>query len=419
MFLTACATTPQSPPPDPMPESPAVEETPPLPAESVDPQNDVVPDIIPETQEPMIVIEPAPEAPGPDFTDAQLLQLRTNPHSVYNALPLWQASDHRPAFQALTRTCRRWIKSDPNKALHSAESRFGTYYDWQPACKALSGIDGQDREQVRQYFETHFLPVRAAGADQGEGLLTAYYQPEIQARKTPDKIYREPILAIPSRPAVRSLPREKITAASGRVIGFGRPADVFFMQIQGSGILVFKDGTRVRAAYADNNGHAYTSIGAVLIRRGELTKSQASKQSIEAWMKSAGPLKARELMNQNKRYIFFKEQVLTPGEGPPGAMRIPLTAMGSLAIDTRYYPYGVPVWINTSLPQTGGDYRGRPAGLLVITQDTGKAIRGPMRGDIYFGTGFEAGAKAGVMKHKGDWTLLLPTAIVSRLTGTS
>ena len=403
ILLSACATTPPA-------------DTPPAPiTDSAEEIVEQAPAETPENTAAIIIPGPAAEEFEPEETLPPPPQIRSNPHSVFNALAFWQASDHRPAFSALTRTCRRWQNSDPDNELKPGEPRFGRIRDWQPACQALAQIDASDREAVRRYFESHFLPVRAAGLDQGEGLLTAYYQPEIEARKTPDKTFREPILAVPSRADVRTLPREQLSAASGRVIGFGRPADVFFMQIQGSGILVFKDGTRFRAAYADNNGHAYTSIGAVLIRRGELTKTQASKQSIEAWMKNAGPLKARELMNQNKRYIFFKEQVLTPGEGPPGAMRIPLTAMGSLAIDRRFYPYGVPVWINTRLPATGGDYRGRPSGLLLVMQDTGKAIRGPLRGDIYFGTGTHAGSKAGVMKHKGDWTLLLPINLATHL----
>jgi len=170
------------------------------------------------------------------------------------------------------------------------------------------------------------------------------------------------------------------------------------MQIQGSGVLHFNDGEKLRAAYAANNGYSYTSIGRVLIDRGELTKDQASKKDIENWMIAAGPAKSRELMNENKRYIFFAPETILPGEGPKGAMRVPLTAMGSVAVDPRYHAYGTPLW---------------------VAQDTGKAIRGKLRGDLYFGSGFEAGDRAGVMKHPANWTVLLPFNIALQLASRS
>jgi len=151
-----------------------------------------------------------------------------------------------------------------------------------------------------------------------DGLLTGYYEPEVEVRLKADAEFSEPILAKPSSPAKLGLPRAKVNVATSRVIAYGRPIDVFFLQIQGSGRLKYKDGRILRAAYAANNGQPYRSIGGVLIRRGELTREQASKQSIAEWMQRKGPKAARDLMNENPRYIYFTEQSIRPGEGPQG-----------------------------------------------------------------------------------------------------
>jgi membrane-bound lytic murein transglycosylase A len=211
---------------------------------------------------------------------------------------------------------------------------------------------------------------------------------------------------------VQSLPRAQIDAYTSRVIAYGRPIDVFFLQVQGSGRLRYGDGRSLRAAYAANNGKRYRSIGRVLIDRGELTRDQSAKRNIEAWMAENGPTATRELMNQNPRYIFFVEQRIEPGEGPRGAMQVPLTGMGSVAVDPRYHPYGTLIWLDTKLPQAPRDYRGTEMGLLTVAQDTGSAIRGPLRGDLFFGSGPDAGALAGVMKHDVRWTVLVPKGLV-------
>ncbi|WP_418152423.1 murein transglycosylase A [Litorimonas sp. RW-G-Af-16] len=313
------------------------------------------------------------------------------------------------------------MKADPLAYLNPKQPEYGRYQDWTSACLKAQALDanGAGAWEVRQFFETEFLPVTLSVQDGKPGLLTGYYEPEIDVRVTPDAIYSEPILAKPASKAVQNLARSKLSARSSRVIAYGRPIDVFFMQVQGSGRIKFGNGQSVRAAYAGHNSKRYKSIGKVLVQRGEMTLEQASKQSIEDWMARKGPSATRELMNQNPRYIFFTEQAILPGEGPRGAMRVPLTTMGSIAVDNRYHPYGTLVWLETTLPQYPGDYKGEPASLLVAAQDTGNAIRGPLRGDLFFGSGAVAGDKAGVMKHPVTWTLLLPKAIAPRPFGVS
>ncbi|MBC6402364.1 MAG: MltA domain-containing protein [Hyphomonadaceae bacterium] len=362
--------------------------------------------------------EPIPEPPAPIIappgsgTEEPPEEVVRAPESVFDALSFWYDADARPALEAFRRSCTVWKKSDANRVLHKDHPQYGRVADWLPACTSADTVT-DNRDSARAFFEREFLPVHFE--TNPTGLLTAYYRPEIQVTKTPTREFREPVLATPEDESIKNRPRKDITPNGTRVIAFGRPADVFFMQIQGSGILVFPDGARLGASYADNNGYKYESIGKILIRRGEL--KQVSLQSIKTWMKEAGPVKSRALMNENPRYIYFSDHPVVSGEeGPKGAASIPLTAMGSLAVDPQHYPYGLPIWIEVSIPQEEGDYEGKPEGLLLIAQDTGDAIRGVFRGDIYFGSGDEAGARAGVMKHHGQWTLLLPVALTRRVS---
>lgn len=369
-------------------------------------------------QAPISPSTPAPTPSRPQISpDAPPLAAPTttsplpSPANDFAQLQLWQQTDPRLALSAFARSCQVWETKNPSAHFSASHPEFGKLSDWASLCP-YARLSGNSPQDARRFFETYFAPLTASA--QGEGLLTGYYQPELPVRARPDAEYSEAILAVPENPADQKRARADIKPYMSRVIAYGRPIDVFFMQVQGSGIIVFDNGYRVRAAYAGNNGKNYSSIGGVLVRRGVMTRSQASKQAIEDWMSANGPEAAQALMNENKRYIFFKEQNLVPGEGPQGGMRVPLTAMGSLAVDPKFNPYGLPIWLNVKLPQYGGDYKGQTQGLLVIAQDTGKAIKGRQRGDIYFGSGYDAGAKAGVMKHTGSWTLLVPRTVSSR-----
>ena len=356
----------------------------------------------PEFDPPAVAQNPAPP-PAPAAPPVE--DLFEQPDR-FAALPGWATADLAPALAAFRRSCASFLQADPDARLNPNLPQYGRYRDWQPACFALDGA-----MDARRYFETHFAPAALSSATATQGLLTGYYEPEVEVRLRADAEFSEPILAKPADPAVQRLPRKAFNARSSRVIAYGRPIDVFFLQIQGSGRLRFADGRSLRAAYAANNGQPYRSIGRVLIERGELTRDQSAKRNIEAWMEQAGPKAARALMNENPRYIFFVEQAIRPGEGPNGAMRVPLTAMGSIAVDPRYHPYGTLAFLNTKTPTRARDYRGADAALLVAMQDTGSAIKGPLRGDLFFGAGDAAGALAGVQKHPVRWTLLLPKAI--------
>jgi membrane-bound lytic murein transglycosylase A len=175
------------------------------------------------------------------------------------------------------------------------------------------------------------------------------------------------------------------------------------------------DGTTVRAAYAGQNGRPYTAIGAVLLERGELTREELSLQSIRAWL-IAHPGEAREVMDSNDSYVFFSEQpVGNPLEGPLGTEGVALTARASLAVDASIHALGVPVWLEASAPDPDAAKPDRAFNALLVMQDTGSAIRGAVRGDVYWGFGAEAESVAGRMKHAGRMTVLLPRSVAARL----
>ena len=404
--LSACATIPVPP----EVQTPIVIEQAPIEPIKETPRNVVIAEPMPEPQ-------PAPEvtAPPPPINLPLEVEIFETP-KWYAQLGYWQGSDHRPALESFRRSCASFAKADLSAQLNPQQPEYGRYNDWIPACDEALFV-GESQSDARLFFEDQFEPLVLATPQGDEGLLTGYYEPEIDVRKTPDAKYSEPILAKPKTEAVQNLERSQLGPNWSRVIAYGTPIDVFFMQVQGSGRIKFKDGSSLRAAYAANNGKKYKSIGKVLVERGEMTLEQASKQAISDWMERAGPEKTRELMNENPRYIFFTEQKIGAGEGPRGGMRVPLTAMGSMAVDRRYHPYGTLAWLETTLPQHGGDFRGQPSGVLVSVQDTGNAIRGPLRGDLFFGSGEVAGDRAGVMKHSVRWTILVPKAIAPKPTG--
>jgi len=345
---------------------------------------------------------PAPPPPAPEPPEQPVYELPNEFADLEN----WLGSDIDAAFASFKNSCQSWKQADQSAMLNPNLPQYGRYSDWTGACHGALIATSPHR-----FFEAHFTPVQQSTDTEVDGLLTGYYEPEMDVRLKADAEFYEPILAKPTLEATQRLPRAGLSAQSSRVIAYGRPIDVFFLQIQGSGRIRFKDGTSLRAGYAGNNGKPYKSIGKVLVERGELTVEQASKQAIEDWMARNGRKAARQLMNENPRYIFFTEQKIDGNEGPRGAMRVPLTAMGSLAVDPRYHPYGVPIWLDTTLPQKGGDFRGKKQTILVMAQDTGSAIRGPLRGDLFFGSGEAAGARAGVMKHRAVWSVFLPKAL--------
>lgn len=368
--------------------------------------------------------EPAPQPDSPD--ESGLIFEALN----WVDIPQWASIDPEPAYAAFVQSCVQMGQRPGELPLSPRHDLAGTHADWQPVCAQRSSDD------IRRFFESHFRPVRIRTEAAPDGLLTGYYEPEVEVRRVPDGGFTQPIRSRPADLLTADLgafaedldglrivgraegnrfvpyrDRAEIEAENaGQPLAWGRPIDVFFLQIQGSGRLVFPDGETVRAAFAAHNGLPYASIGRELVARGEMELHQASKDGIEDWLNENGPQATAELFAVNPRYVFFGVEPLpNPDMGPRGAANLPLTPMGSIAVDPDFLPYGVPALVSADLPDAPG-WQG-----LLVTQDTGGAIQGPMRGDLFYGWGETAERRAGSTRSQAEWIILLPHAVAARL----
>ena len=299
------------------------------------------------------------------------------------------------------------------------------------ACGTATSIAIGDEAGARRFFEATFTPYALVSTESGDtGTITGYYEPVLRGSRLRDAVNRFPIFGVPDDLIVVELsnvaPETRNLRLRGRVDGrrlvpyytraeidargetfkapiigwTADPVELFFLQIQGSGQLELENGDRIRLAYADQNGHPYRSLGRYLVDRGELTLDQASMQSIKSWA-AVNPAKLQEALNVNASYVFFRES--SDPRGVVGALGVPLVPQYSLAIDRRFIPLGAPVFLATTHPLSD-----EPLVRLAAAHDTGGAIRGVVRADLFWGTGPEAGAMAGRMRQTGKMWLLWP-----------
>lgn len=310
--------------------------------------------------------------------------------------------------------------------------------DWQAVCANIPSTITTDT--ARQFYEMNFIPYLASNHGVEEGLFTGYYEASLNGSYTQTDVYQTPLRQRPDDLVMVNLgdfrPELKGQRIAGRVDDKGqlRPyedraaietgklpkaadkplywvdsaADAFFLQVQGSGLVTFSDGTTQRIGYDGQNGHPYTAIGKELIARGALTKDNVSMQTIRDWL-SAHPDEADAVMRSNKSYVFFKK---LDTSAPVGAQGVELTPERSLAVDHSVWPYGVPMFIEAAPPEVGRD----PIQRLMIAQDTGGAIIGVVRGDMFWGYGDKAAHNAGVMKSTGRLWALLPKSVTPQPT---
>lgn len=303
---------------------------------------------------------------------------------------------------------------------------------WKPACDAAVAVKKPNNAIIIDYLSNYFEVYRAQNEDGSTtGLVTGYYQPLLkgsrkQSARYPYPLYREPKDLV-TVDLADTYPELKFKRVRGRLEGkklvpyrtraeidvspsplagtevfwINDIIDVFFLQIQGSGVVQLENGEQVQVGYANQNGHAYHSIGRLLIKRGELTLAQASMRGIKNWArKHLDQLQA--LLNSNPSYVFFRE--LPVGlSGPLGALGVPIKAERSVAVDPRFIPLGAPIFLSTTAPNSK-----KPIKQLMLAQDTGGAIKGGVRADFFWGAGHKAGAKAGAMKQQGEIWVLLP-----------
>lgn len=353
----------------------------------------------------------------------------TGPETVlsFNSLNGWVDGGQALALKAFQRSCTRIVKLGPNDPLDSKTTNtlYGRAGDWFEACQAAHHVASGDNA-ARVYFEAYFTPVQTAPID-SKGLFTGYYEPEMKGSLTRGGPYQTPILSFPpafaaDRAAGRQMPtRGEIEdmIASGALdanrlalVWLADPVDAFFLHVQGSGRVSLPDGRTLRLAFAAKNQRPYTSIGKLLIEQGAIARDDVSMQTIRAWL-AAHPEAVRPLLRQNDSYIFFKALGTDIEMGPPGAEGVSLTPQRSLAIDRAAHPLGSLLWLDTTAPIPHRDAV-RPFRHLMVAQDTGTAIRGDQRGDIFWGPGADAAEIAGRMKQPGRLIALLPRRIAAK-----
>jgi membrane-bound lytic murein transglycosylase A len=322
-------------------------------------------------------------------------------------LPGWQADTQGDALTAVRRSCAA-LQTQPADRPLNGNGVGGTAGQWRVACAAAQTLG---ETEARAYFERQFRAYRVQAADGKEGLFTGYYEPSLRGSKTRGGVYTVPIYRHPPGWTTKGGPYpDRAAIDAGALAGkklelawSDSAIDVFFLQVQGSGRIVFSDGQVMHVGYGGDNGRKYVPIGRILIERGVYKPDEVSLQSIREWL-LANPKQAPALMQENPRYIFFRT---LGAEGPLGASGVALSPGRSLAIDPSFMPMNAPLWLDTSWPGS----EAKPLRRLVVAQDTGSAIKGPIRGDVFWGPGAEAERTAGQMKQPGTYFLLLPLAV--------
>lgn len=355
---------------------------------------------------------------------------------TFEDLPGWAEDDPGGALRAFQASCAHLERQDPARTMGGPNGLAGSVGDWLSVC-ATAARTTPNEASARDFFETGFTPYQVSGRDETAGLFTGYFEPLLRGSRRPEGPYRYPLFKRPSDLVSVDLGQfdpelkgRRIAGhvADGRLLPYadraaidkgaldGRelellwvddPVDRFFLEIQGSGQVRLPDGGTIRVGYADQNGRPYRAIGKDLIELGAIPREQVSMQTIRAWL-AANPREAPGVMARNPSYVFFRE-MKDQAAGPEGAQGVPLTPGRSLAVDRKFLPLGAPVWLDTTAPHPDGE---RPLRRLLVAQDTGGAIRGPVRGDVFWGAGALAEHLAGHMKSEGRLYLLLPRTLV-------
>lgn len=380
---------------------------------------------------------PYPQLPLPfEIPGAQYLPL------TWADVKGWSDDDHLAAYKTFRASCR-----SINAQVAAAESKVETKIEYKALgaslsepCRIVKSLELTDDARAKAFFEENFAPLRISRLGEPDGFVTGYYEPVLDGSRTQTDVYNVPVYRRPSNlfvrgykqdsvslpnkgPVYRKIGRRKLVPyydrgeiEDGKIAGRGLeiawlkdPTDLLFAQIQGSARIKFDDGTTVRLNYDAYNGYPYTAVGRVLIERGIIPKEEMSMQKIREWM-AQNPDGAKELRRQNRSYIFFREVNLSDKDEAVGAQGIPLTAGRSIAVDKSLHVYGTPFFIEGELP-IDSERAKTPFHRLMIAQDTGSAIIGPARADLYFGAGQEAGRVSGRLRHAMHFVMLVPKGV--------
>lgn len=355
--------------------------------------------------------------------------------TTFSELQGWNLDRHGEAVPALKKSCAKLMTLPDDRSLGANDGvPGGRVKNWRGVCDAAKALDVADNAGAKRFFETWFAPYEVQGTQEEAGLFTGYYEPELNGARTRGGAYQTPLLARPSDlvsvglgafdtdlggntvwgrvkgsklkpyPDRAAIEDGALGALGKPLLWVDSPVDAFFLHVQGSGRVRLADGTVTHVGFAGKNGKGYKSIGRILIDSGEIPANRLTMDAIRKWV-DARPVKGPALLKRNPSYVFFR---LLSGDGPLGAQGVALTAERSLAVDRRYLPLGVPLWLQTHDPLDGSKGYNR----LMVAQDTGGAIKGAVRGDIFFGAGDLATRRAGNMKRPGHYFILLPLSVI-------
>jgi peptidoglycan lytic transglycosylase A len=362
---------------------------------------------------------PAAAQKGMNFHNVQVKTL------AFADLEGWKDDDHAVAFQAFLRSCSAILQGSKTK--RAAKPIFGGLYNACEKAVTLASAGTVERAPARKFFEENFKPMRVlppvhtygyyTGAD---GFYTGYYEAEVTGSRVKTEDYNVPLYRVPAT-LVGKKSRvfsqyDRTEIENGALAGQGleicwikSPIDAFFAQIQGSTRVKLDKGELLRLNYIASNGKPYTPVGRLLIDRGVYAPEEMSMDKIREYME-ANPDEGKELRMKNRSFVFFSETSLGPTDECIGAQGIPLTPGRSLAVDPRFHVYGTPIWIDAKFPLKG-DAPQDTFQHLMFAQDTGSAIRGAARADIYFGHGEDAPHVAGRIKQFGKFVMLVPQSV--------
>jgi membrane-bound lytic murein transglycosylase A len=382
---------------------------------------------------------PTPAPPSTSLTPSAPAAPATHAMSLapvgFDALPGWTTDRVAEALPAFLAGCQAMGTSQSLGGGGAAASLGGAAGDWRAACAAARGVSPGDEAASRAFFERAFQPYAISDSGSDQGLFTGYYEPQVRGARVAGPGFQTPLYGRPADIVQADLGAFSDDLKGRRLTGrvengrfvpyFDRAAidagalagrrleilwladkvDAFFLEIQGSGRVLLPDGAVVRVSFAGQNGRGYVPIGRVIAERDHIPPSQVSLQSIRAWL-AAHPADAAGVMEQNPSYVFFRELAGTrPDQGPPGSLGAGLTPGRSAAVDRAFLPLGAPLWIDTTDPLDGSRLQ-----RLLVAQDTGGAIKGPVRADVFWGWGPQAEARAGKMRQQGRAFVLLPRA---------
>ncbi|HKF71594.1 MAG TPA: murein transglycosylase A [Stellaceae bacterium] len=347
----------------------------------------------------------------------------------FDDLKGWASDRVGEALAAFKRSCARRLRFSDDAAV-GPQGMAGKVADWRPPCAAAVAVGENDDAAARSFFEAWFRPYRCANNETVDGLFTGYYEPELKGARDRGAGFETPLMKRPPDLVAVDLGDFRADWRGERIAGRvvdGRlkpyetraqieagaldrlnlaflwvddPVAAFFLQIQGSGRVDLPDGSQVLVGFDGQNGWPYVAIGRVMIERGLIDRESATMPGIRAWLASH-PAETKGILDANASYVFFRE---VAGDGPIGSDGVALTPGRSLAVDTKFLPLGAPFWLDAAADDG-------PIERLLIAQDTGGAIRGPVRGDLFWGHGAEAERRAGTMRARGGYFLLLPKTV--------